>query len=501
MKKVVKVNIGNLAFTLNEDAFDLLNRYLDDLNRHYKNKPNGFEIVEGIEERIAELFAEKCGADNIVSAEVVNEVTAILGRPDDIDQESEPSQGGTRPSASSAGFIPRRLYRNPDNRFLGGVLGGLGAYFGVDPVLFRLVYAVSTLALFFAGMGGFVFMFFLYIVLWIVVPEARTVEQKCSMYGELPDISHIQRRVADEANKAGRSIRRAGQNSQSVVSDIFGAIAIAIGVILIIAGIAGIIFLTAFFLGFEVIGGVMPVNIIDYINLGTVNSLWIKICGLCVLFIPFIGLLMAGVQMVFRLQRGRRFRPGLLLAIVWWIAFFGLIALGGVASRGYWEDYRSENPEPLKFKGNTLYIKYESATPIPLGREVFDADLSESTLLWYDGAGKDPKIVTFPHIRLIRQSQDDSSRISTVMHTFGNTRYEAVAKTERSLLLYELRDSLLIIHDNTYTKTKKWDGTISELKLYIPENTKVLVTSPVKHNFEDVVRFSRRYHFHWCDID
>lgn len=494
MKKVVKVNIGNLAFTLNEDAFEVLSRYLDDLKRHYSNKPSGFEVIEGIEERIAELFLEKCGHDNIVTIETVNEVISILGKPDDIDDDSKQSSSQQVPP--SMAYVPKRFYRNPDNRVLGGVCGGLAAYFKIDPVVIRLIYAVLALGLTIVGPlhVSFFFMMVLYIVLWIVIPEAKTVEQKCAMYGESVDISNIQRRVVEEANKAGKSIRRAGQYGSDAVSDIFGAIGVAFGVILTIAGFAGILFLTIFFLGFEVIDGFFPVNIIDFINLGTIDSLWIKICGICLLFIPFIGMLMGGIQLVFRLKRSR-FKPGLILAIIWWVSLFAMITFGAVGSKGYWEQYESENEKPMNFKGDTLFVKFESATSAPLSRTIFEADFSSATLLWYDNSAKEEKIVSFPHLRLIRQSESDSSMIRTSVQAFGYTRSEARDKAERNQPEYELKDSLLVIHDITYTKNHKWDGTIKKIRLYIPENTKVLIQDPVKHDFEDVVRFRRHYHF------
>ncbi len=501
MKKVVKVNIGNLAFTLNEDAFEILNRYLDDLKRHYNSKPGGEEVVEGIEERIAELFAERAGADNIISAETTSEVIAILGRPDDIDEESKESS--TASSAQpSINYIPKRLFRNPDNRVIGGVCGGLAAYFNIDAVIIRLIYVVLTLGFFVITPfhSSLAFMTFLYIVLWIVIPEAKTVEQRCAMYGESPDIHHIHRRVMEDSSKASRSYRRGQSANSGLLSDILGAVGVAIGVILTIVGFSGIIALSVFFLGLEVFDGLFPVNIIDFISLDSIGSIWIKICGLCVLFIPFIGMLMGGIQLVFRLKRSR-FRPGLILAIVWWVAFFALLTLGTVSSRGYWEDYTTEQSNPLKFNGDTLYIRYESAKQMPAKRTLFEADLSSSTLFWYDNSSADKGFVVFPQVKLIRQSDEDTLKLKTKVHTFGRTRTEAMMKGEKSLPAYELKDSLLIIHDDFYSKKNKWDGTYKEVRLYIPDKTKVIIQSPVKHGFDDIVRMNKNCEIRWWDDD
>lgn len=500
MKKVVKVNIGNLAFTLNEDAFEILSRYLEDLKKHYKNKPSGFEVVEGIEERIAELFAEKCGVDSVVPADIVNEVIGILGRPEVIDED-----GGKESFTQMPPYIhvPKRLFRNPDNRVLGGVCSGIAAYFNMDAVVVRLIYVliaimgvVIIVPLFHTSLF---FMILLYVVLWIAVPEARTVEQRCAMYGEAPDISHIQKRVVYEANRAGKSIRKAGHETTQVASDIFNAIAVAIGIILMLVGFAGITALTVVFLGFEIVDGFLPIDIINYLAISDINTLWIKICTMFVFFIPFIGLLTGGVQMVFRLKRSK-FRPGLLLAILWWIAFIGLIALVSVSSRNYWEDYESDKSATLNKTYDTLYVKYVSESQMPPKKAIFEAGFSSSTLLWYDNSSKESKIVAFPHLQLIRQSDTDSSVIRTSVHTFGNTRSEAIFKAENTLVKYELRDSLLLIYDDVYTKKDKWDGTYKEMKLYLPEKTKVLIQGPVYHDFEKEVRFRNHCNFN-IDID
>ena len=122
MKHVIKVSIGNIAFTLEEDAHKMLSDYLNDLNAHYKNNINGKEIVDGIEERISELFLEKAGKDTIIEVYMVREVIDILGRPEVIDEESGES-------AKNQGQYNRKLYRDTSNVVVGGVCSGLGAYF------------------------------------------------------------------------------------------------------------------------------------------------------------------------------------------------------------------------------------------------------------------------------------------------------------------------------------------------------------------------------------
>ncbi|MDD2491632.1 MAG: PspC domain-containing protein, partial [Bacteroidales bacterium] len=220
MKKVVKVSIGKMAFTVEEDGYLILKGYLEELNEHYRGMQNGNEIVEGIEERIADLFLEKSGTSSVISSAVVREVITLLGRPEVIDEESNETNYRRRVN-SSFGRAEKRLYRDPDNKMIGGVCSGLAAYFNIDIAIVRVIFLVL---LFFSwipfalvpfagihGAGGS-FIFIAYIIMWIAIPEARTVKQKFAMRGEKPDLSNIQRNIERSAHRVGRDLRRAGRN-------------------------------------------------------------------------------------------------------------------------------------------------------------------------------------------------------------------------------------------------------------------------------------------------
>ena len=114
MKKVVKVSIGNMAFTIEEDGYELLKAYLGELNAHYRSKQNGDEIIEGIEERMAELFIEKSAKDSVISMPVVKEVINIVGRPEIIDEETGTANYETAQDRG-AKMTQKKLFRNPDN--------------------------------------------------------------------------------------------------------------------------------------------------------------------------------------------------------------------------------------------------------------------------------------------------------------------------------------------------------------------------------------------------
>ncbi|HRT33804.1 MAG TPA: PspC domain-containing protein, partial [Bacteroidales bacterium] len=266
MKKVVKVSIGNLAFTIDEDGYELLKSYLGELRAHYRFKPSGNEIIEGIEERMAELFIEKVGINSVVSLEIVKEVINILGRPEVIDEEVTEDFNERRDSSYRS--IPRRLFRDPDNKMIGGVCSGLAAYINTDPLLIRILFIIFFLGFSFLGthVGGPIFMLLLYFVLWIMIPEAKTVEQKCAMRGEGVDLNNIQRRVEYGASKFSEYVRNSSSDSKSTMTKISKVVTKILAILFIIFAIIGILSLTLLFLGIEIMNGFFPINLFDFVE-------------------------------------------------------------------------------------------------------------------------------------------------------------------------------------------------------------------------------------------
>ena len=184
MKKVITVNIGGFCFVVEEDAYTRLDHYLKSFRATISNKQDTAEIMEDIEARIAEIFHETLkSSQQVVDMRLVNKVISQLGYPEGALHSEE------QRAAESSSKASKRLFRDPDNTMLGGVCGGLGAYFDVDLVLVRVIFLIS---LFFGGLS-----FWVYIVMWIVVPKANTIAEKLQMRGEAvtaENISNFSRR-------------------------------------------------------------------------------------------------------------------------------------------------------------------------------------------------------------------------------------------------------------------------------------------------------------------
>jgi len=162
MKITVSINLGGYSFNIDEDAYSELKRYLKNLELHFAGEESSSEILSDIETRMAELFRAKItGYKQVITIADVNEAIAVLGTPEDI-ADSESKSSGEK--FSSPGY--HRMYRDPDHRIIGGVCAGMGAYWDIDPVILRIIFAAFILA---GGIGVIV-----YLILYIVLPEAKT---------------------------------------------------------------------------------------------------------------------------------------------------------------------------------------------------------------------------------------------------------------------------------------------------------------------------------------
>jgi len=175
MKTVVNIGIGGRCFTIDEDAYSKLNTYLNTFRTKSGVDSQTNEIMDEVELRIAELFAESISSSHreVVDITLVNEVIARIGMPDGSDpsdNESSSNDCENRREKSS-----RKLYRDPSNQKIAGVCSGLAAYFNIDVTLLRVIFLVSLIG----ALSGF----WIYIILWFVIPKALTATQKCEMHG------------------------------------------------------------------------------------------------------------------------------------------------------------------------------------------------------------------------------------------------------------------------------------------------------------------------------
>ena len=192
MNKAFQMNLGGVPFTIDDDAYRSMDAYLHQLETHFKHSDSRDEILSDIEARLAEIMTERLKHRDIITLEDVEHMITIMGNPNEFDDGYEPEPTRRRGGGTWDVKTGKKLFRDPDDQVIGGVCSGVAAYFGIqDPVWVRVGFAVV-----FFTMG---FGLLLYLILWAVVPEAKTSGDRLSMMGEPANVQNI-------ANMAERGI-------------------------------------------------------------------------------------------------------------------------------------------------------------------------------------------------------------------------------------------------------------------------------------------------------
>ena len=216
MNKTININLGGLFFHIDEVAFQKLKRYLDTIRRSLSDDPKGRdEIITDIELRISELLSEKIkDPRQVINEHDIDEVITIMGQPEDYVFEDEGYTEYTKTSSRSyQSYNSRKLFRDGDDKFVGGVASGVAHYFGIDAIWVRLLWLVLTFG---AGFG-----FILYIILWILLPEAKTTAEKLQMEGEAVNINTIEKKIRDEFQDVSERAKRGFDEVSGKVKESF----------------------------------------------------------------------------------------------------------------------------------------------------------------------------------------------------------------------------------------------------------------------------------------
>ncbi|MDO4319043.1 MAG: PspC domain-containing protein [Bacteroidales bacterium] len=296
MKKTFPVNINGSIFYIDEDAYQLLNNYLEQLRKTFPGD-EGKEITTDIEARIAELFNERIrsGASVIVLADV-NSVIETMGRPDDLADEApadSPAADGSVPppfnGAQSATPPVKRLYRDDRNKVFGGVISGLGIYMGWNIFVMRLLLVIIACTTYVWPCV------FIYLIAWMIIPPARTPRQILEMTGSPVNVSTVGNTVLGTADP-GAAYSDLGGGTFSQIMRILGKC--IIGFFGIIAACFGIGFLVVFFAaicGLICYAGWGDIALLDQLDIELSGQPVIGTIGMilaaCAVIIPCAGLI------------------------------------------------------------------------------------------------------------------------------------------------------------------------------------------------------------------
>lgn len=496
MKKTFTINISGTVFHIEDDAYEVLQKYLVNLKNHFGNNEEGKEIISDIEARIAEIFSEKSEyKKNVITIEMVNEIVEIMGTPEDFAEEE-----GEEETPLAEAKRKRRLYRDPDRRVLGGVCGGLAAYFNMDPAILRIIFAV--LIIFTSGAG-----LLAYIILWIAVPKAKNTAQRLEMRGQEATVKNIEKSIKEEVaevkesykkfkesdtySKGKRSVEGAGDVVYNVFKVILKVFVVFVGLVLIISGFFGLLgFVSSLVIGHSFVDGWpliwgpeihMPEFFNHFVEPGTVTFGIIAI-GLLI-GIPMLAMLFIGTKLVFRYKTNNT-AIGLSMVGIWLISLFALI----IVSAGQVGNFKSrtsvtENHKISCDSCQTLYIqladdKYEDYAEL-------DIDINDFRMMVVDG---EEVILGQPRLDVIKSGSNDFS-ISIKTAARGKSRANAKESAQEVIYTYSLKDSTLSLDPYfILDEGQRWRDQSINITIKVPEGKSIYLgkkTVRIIHDIEN----------------
>lgn len=505
MKKTVKANIGGFSYNIDEDAYNILNNYLNELKIRLGNESEANETLNDIEERISELFATKLGQQEVVSIQMVEEVINQLGNPEEI------SGNTTYTQKPRDGKQHKRLYRNPEGSIIGGVCSGLAEYFSVDPIVIRLIFVVL---LFLKGFG-----LLLYLVLWIATHKALTPKQKLEMKGEPVTLSNIEKNITEEINMVASNIKKAdpknfiekfmsfiGQIAYWVLRAlliVFKVFAITIGVIIITTMLfvflilIGVLFFGSFVFSWfapEIGGFSLSEFITSMFDIS--SSIWVTAPIFLILAIPVVALIYAGFRIIFRFK-ARDGAIGIIAAVVWVAAVVTLALTVFFQARSLTIRENVTNTISLTEIAPSLDKR------IVLKSFDFDNDSlakrSDAHYVFFDLTlttlnGK--KTISGKPELVIERSKDETPNITIIKKARGGSKILAKQSASEIIYNYTIQDSILIL-DPIYTlpENTKWKNQDITLILNLPEGSSIYLDS----SLVDMLDYNQPYSNYWPD--
>src|SRR5690554_3854881 len=373
MNKTVSINLAGTFFHIDEDAFAKLKHNLNAIRKSLKDTQESEEIMQDIETRIAELFSEKIKSDTLViSLRELDEVIAVMGQPEDYEVDEEMFEDSSESEShyqSRANASHKQLFRDIDNKYVGGVSSGLGHYLGIDAVWIRLIWVLLVVA----GLGSPVLV---YILLWILVPPALTTSEKLKMTGKPINISNIERKfregfdnVADRVknvdyDKYGNKIKTGASsffdNLLEAAKTLLKAFAKLIGLIIIIVTLTTLISLVISLFTFGSMDIWGNYEMTEYITLMDSSNAPVWLIATLILFavgIPFFLLFVLGLKLLISNLKSMGSTIKILLVVLWVLSIIGLLIIGirQATETAYSGNFIEEKPLNIH-RGDTLLL-------------------------------------------------------------------------------------------------------------------------------------------------
>ncbi|CAN5784405.1 PspC domain-containing protein [soil metagenome] len=506
MNKTVTINISGIIFHIEEDAYETLGNYLRTVRSRFSEEDGRDDIMADIESRIAEILNERVGpSKQVVLMADVDHVIALMGEPEVIsDNDEKAGSKSNDESRSDDRSRRRRLYRDTDDKVIGGVCSGLGYYFNIDPIWIRIGFAVA----FFVFGTGFLF----YLLLMIIIPKAETTAEKLEMRREPVDLNNISKTVKEEfgefkkraenfGNEAKQYGRKWKDNTKdwrrrnnvrggvedffhgvfNIIGRVFAFILLAFGIIFLIALITSVFSLNDFKnLPFgEHVSNFFPDRFTYYMGLT---------CFFIVLAIPIIMMIYKGIRLIFRIKRRDKI-VGIIALVIWLVGVTGSVFAGISIGKGFREEVTVHEYFQMKnAKTDTLYLKV-SRDP--------DMENSDYYSRWnrrhhfsnrrksFSSNGGDVKFGDF-ELRIL-PTDADSFQLIVYKEASGNDKREAMERAKGIKYTITQADSMITFNPFfTLGYGQNWKAQEIRLELLVPKNKVIYISESMTGFIYDV---------------
>ncbi|MCO4291292.1 PspC domain-containing protein [Solitalea sp. MAHUQ-68] len=489
MNKTIIINISGIIFHIEEDGYEVLKSYINDVKRHFSTSEDNFEIITDIENRIAELLTEKLTKENrqVIFLGDVEEVIAKMGKVSDFEVDVEEQTTASFQSTTSKGFaddyskVKRRLFRDSDNQIIGGVCSGVANYLEIDPTWIRLIWALLTLTW---GFG-----LIIYIILWVAVPEAKTVADKMAMKGEAATLASIKKAANDKLNEVQHNsglktfFERFFEVIGRILKVALKTFVIFIAVIIIMAAVAALL---AIFTGSTAIvfsesfglKNFPPLNFVDpTFRVPLLLSLFVLV------MVPALFIIWLGIKIIFNrsfINRGAAFA----MLAAWVVSLFVFALYAGRSAASFKEEATIRQSIDLApVKNNTWYLYADDKKW-----------LTHSDSLRYNITIKSGKSIThysddfdMDEVNLrIEKSPDTKAHLIKIYKSKGKNFDNAIENAQNILYNFIQKDSTMTFNRHYELKNNGlWRVQEVELILQLPVNSKVIVDEQMNSIMRD----------------
>lgn len=484
MNKTIIININSIVFHIEEDAYDVLRNYMIDIKKHFGSSEDSKEILEDIENRIAEMFTEKIqtGIKEVLNMDDVNAVIAQMGSVSDFEiNDTDQQYSDQQTNNAYANFrTGKKLMRDPEDKVISGVCSGLGHYFGIEARWVRLLFVLFVVVF---GSG-----FLVYIILWIVMPIAITRADRMEMRGESPNIQNFKRSFEEELSGlkdnfsgAGSTFNRGVESAGTAFGEIVKIFAKVIGLIVafsiglsLISLLIALIFFSLGIAGVTDRGIIEPLNLID-----PTQAPWALTAAFLAIGIPFAGLFYLIIRLLFDRRPMNNYLTTSLF-LVWMISLGGIIYYSGSVAKDFKEESKIVEEKPLALR--SIYrIQERDVRVIKINGD--DA----RTNLKIRGTNLSEYLQDDIRIRFERI---DSAQMPYIKYEYSakGANYNLATKRASAINYKAVQDSTSIIFDSHFrlAENELYRDQKVNVTIYLPVGAKVLLNRDLSHNYADI---------------